>query len=190
MQHWTRRGFTTVERFSIVALDLLASASTIYAPKIDGIEIVSLAERPDLVRVAWQVEVDAWSDMPGQDRVPPPFEMWEASVQEGRRPMAGCFVAVDDKGEAVGITTTSVSASDAEQAHNAFTGVARAARGRGIALALKLRQVEWCRAAGYHVLETTNHEDNAAMRAINEKLGYRPRPAQLVMHGPPATGVS
>lgn len=185
---WQRRGFAEVERYSIVELDLTAQH-----PPIDvrsDVEIVSLHDRPDVIDAAWDLQIAVWTDMPGQAQGFPSRDAWDTAIAEGRRPLDGCFVALDSSGTPIGITITAVSASDHELASNGFTGVARAARGRGVALALKARQVAWCRDAGYLQLETANHADNAPMRAINERLGYRPRPTQLVLHGPPATAPS
>ena len=53
-----------------------------------------------------------------------------------------------------------------------MTGVARAARGRGIALALKQAQVAAAKAAGWKALRTQNDLANIPMRRVNEKLGY------------------
>ncbi len=54
------------------------------------------------------------------------------------------------------------------------TGVLPAYRGRGIAMALKLRAIEAAIARGCPLITTENHEDNAPMRAINRKIGFVP----------------
>jgi len=61
-------------------------------------------------------------------------------------------------------------------AYTNFTGVAREERGKGLALALKLRALRELRARGVKLFGTTNDEQNAAMRGINRKLGYVPDP--------------
>ncbi len=66
-----------------------------------------------------------------------------------------------------------------------MTGTARAARGRGVATAIKRAMILWARdEAGLTALRTTNEERNAPMLAINRKLGYRPKPATLLVRGP------
>ena len=56
-------------------------------------------------------------------------------------------------------------------------------RRRGIATALKRAQFAWAAAHGYREVVTEMAGDNAAMRAVNERLGYRPLPASIVVSG-------
>ncbi len=60
--------------------------------------------------------------------------------------------------------------------YNMITGVERAYRGRGIALALKLLGIRCARAYGAAYIRTHNDSENAPMLAINRKLGYQPLP--------------
>ncbi|HZP97280.1 MAG TPA: GNAT family N-acetyltransferase [Candidatus Limnocylindria bacterium] len=83
------------------------------------------------------------------------------------------IVALRD-GTPVGMTVTMVKENGA--AYTNFTGVARSERGKGIALALKLRALGALARRGVKLFGTTNDEQNAAMRGINRKLGYRPDP--------------
>jgi predicted GNAT family acetyltransferase len=55
---------------------------------------------------------------------------------------------------------------------HSMTGVARRARGRGIAKALKYAQIVAARQAGVRYLRTQNDLANAAMRRVNEHFGY------------------
>ena len=59
---------------------------------------------------------------------------------------------------------------------NAFTGVRREYRGRGIALALKLLAIDFCCRSGAGRVRTNNDSKNAPMLAINRRLGYLPEP--------------
>ena len=65
-----------------------------------------------------------------------------------------------------------------------MTGVKRAWRGRGVARALKGAQITAAREAGHERLRTQNDLANAPMRAINERLGYRPRLEWVQFKGP------
>jgi RimJ/RimL family protein N-acetyltransferase len=54
-----------------------------------------------------------------------------------------------------------------------ITGTSRDYRGRGLALAVKLASTHWAAANGITQIVTTNDERNAAMLAINRRLGYQ-----------------
>jgi GNAT superfamily N-acetyltransferase len=176
------RGFREIGREFPVVLDLRsARAAPLSSP--DGVELVSLADRPDLARSAWEVEVEATPDIPTEGEMEAwPFERWRSGVLEG--PIAlphASFVAVAD-GEVVG-TAVLLALSDTAAEHG-LTAVRRAWRGRGIATALKCAQIEWAKAAGYEELRTANDETNLAMRGINARLGYEAAPAFVQVRGP------
>jgi GNAT superfamily N-acetyltransferase len=61
-------------------------------------------------------------------------------------------------------------------ANNAFTGVLREFRGRGLAQALKLHTIFLAKKEGVRYVRTNNDSKNAPMLAINCKLGYQPEP--------------
>jgi RimJ/RimL family protein N-acetyltransferase len=58
-------------------------------------------------------------------------------------------------------------------AANEMTGTRRDLRGRGLATAVKLATIDWAARNRISRIYTSNHEDNAPMRAVNRKLGYR-----------------
>ncbi len=59
--------------------------------------------------------------------------------------------------------------------HTGLTGVLPAWRGRGVAVALKVDALRRAREAGYLRVTTDNDERNAAMLAINARLGFEPQ---------------
>src|SRR6185295_3288329 len=71
-----------------------------------------------------------------------------------------------------------------ETGYHGLTGVRRAYRRRGIARALKLRQIAAAKELGLKQLVTESEERNEPMRRLNESLGYRPIPGSIVLRGP------
>jgi GNAT superfamily N-acetyltransferase len=63
--------------------------------------------------------------------------------------------------------------------YQGITGTRRAYRGRGIALALKLRTIAYARQAGKREIRTWNDTLNAPMLAINTRLGFVRQPAWI-----------
>lgn len=166
-------GFEETGREPMVAVNPQRAASP--RPLPEGVEIVSLAERPDLAPAAWEVECEAIQDVLGpHPMTAQPYERWAAGNLESPTALPqGSFVALVD-GQVVGHTGLTEVPARPHSAENMFTGVRRSWRGRGIASALKQAQIAWAREAGYEWIQTTNDEPNATMRGINERLGYEP----------------
>lgn len=70
---------------------------------------------------------------------------------------------------------------DRRTAPTTFTGVRRGHRGLGLAQAAKLLAIEHARQKGYTHIQTGNHAANAAILAINRKLGFTPLPGTFTM---------
>ncbi|PTA67503.1 GNAT family N-acetyltransferase [Deinococcus arcticus] len=66
--------------------------------------------------------------------------------------------------------------------YNSLTATAPEARGRGLALPLKLQVIARAQAAGFPMLRTNNHSGNAPMLAVNQRLGYQSRTGRFEVH--------
>jgi mycothiol synthase len=185
-----RRGFVDDRREKGVALRLAdIQAPAVEAP--DGVEIVTWAERPELARGMYEVAVEALPDIPGwEDELIEPFEDWLAHDMQssGDRPDA-TFVALAGD-EVVGYAKFSLTDAAPTTAHHDLTGVKRTWRGRGIARALKAKQIAWAKTNGFEELRTRNDERNAPIRHLNEEFGYRPAIGRIYLKGPLAGGRS
>ncbi len=86
------------------------------------------------------------------------------------------FVAVHN-GAYVGVASHPSFGDTSETLRLGQTGVRRTYRRRTIALALKLRGVMYAREHGYAQMRTVNESSNHGILAINERMGFRKRPA-------------
>lgn len=132
-----------------------------------GVEVVLSAERPGL----WEASYDRFGrqalagfavDIPLE--VTP--ERW-ATTWRGD-PM---FLALHG-GEVIGCAGLLLDTDEPTRAENALTAVRRDWRGRDIAVHLKLLTLQWAAAHGIDEVYTWTQSGNAAMRGLNERLGY------------------
>jgi GNAT superfamily N-acetyltransferase len=162
------------------------AAPAVLAP--DEIRIVTLAERPDLLRGVHAVAVEAFPDIPsaGEPIDPGTFEEFVArDVERAGIPKDAFAIAVHEaSGEVVGYASLMFAAGSTTHAYHDMTAVRSVYRGRGIAGALKRATIAWAITHGLEALDTGNDEDNAPMRAVNAALGYRPVPDWLGLEGP------
>jgi mycothiol synthase len=106
------------------------------------------------------------------------FEQFRMKTLENPRLLkAACFVAVKN-GEWVGLSLHRVRPNPT-QLHTGMTGVLREHRGQNLALALKLRAIEYATQHGFTELHSNNASTNKPMLAINQKLGFERSPAQI-----------
>ena len=179
-----RHGFEEIERYGRMVLDLAGLDEPTPRPPA-GIEIVSWAARPDLARGIYDVAVEAYPDMPGnEDDEMEPFEAWLVHDMQGSadRPEA-TFLALAGE-EVVGYAKFFLTSAQPSEAFHDTTGVKRAWRGRGVAGALKRAQIAWAKAQGYERLVTGNEVRNEPIRRLNAHLGYHEAPGRIVMRGP------
>lgn len=176
-----RRGYAEVERYSGVALDLTAHDPLPVDPP-PGVELVSRAERPELVEGMFEVAAEAIPDVPGAQASVVEREGWLAYEVERPGVSPELTLIALAGGQVVGYASLAIISPGAG-AH-LMTAVRRAWRGRGVAGALKRAQIRAAREAGLLRLETMNEERNEPIRRVNARLGYRPMPAFVVYHGP------
>ncbi len=183
-----RYGFTEERR----EVGLVLSLAGISPPQVQlpaGIEIVTWAQRPEMARGMYEVDLETHPDIPGfGDVAVEPFDEWMAHHM--RRPAdspEATFIALAGE-EVVGFAKLSLTAPAA--AGHAMTAVKRAWRGRGIAGALKAAEINWALANGYTELHTSNEERNVPIKRLNARLGYRPGIGRIHLVGPIIGGLS
>ena len=147
----------------------------------DGIRIVTVAERPELWAAAYDpFALEAIADMATFRPVVVSREEWERDWLSWP---AAMFLALD--GEAiVGCAGLEYDQDRPDRAEHAFTAVARSWRRRGLASTLKRLTLAFAGANGVREVYTWTQIGNADMRALNERLGYRPRGESVTVRGP------
>lgn len=144
--------------------------------RLPGIEVVSLAERPELLEAAYDaIAVEAYADMPVPGSYVLSREKW--LEEEGKVLPEATFVALDGD-EIVGWAGMHANAE------HGLTAVRGSHRRRGIATQLKRRQLAWAAAAGIPELVTFTQGRNDGMQRVNERLGYVAQPAWLKLSAP------
>lgn len=171
-----RFGFEEVDREVEQVLALPAALPEAALPP--GVEVVSIAERPELLRAAYALGQEGHADMAIDGDVVISLEDWlrdEATLPEGS------LVALHD-GRVVGYSGL-MRHDNPGVAEDGLTVVARDWRRRGLALALKVLELEWAGANEITEVLTWTQRRNDAMRAVNERLGYEYRTVALKMMG-------
>jgi GNAT superfamily N-acetyltransferase len=170
------RGYAEVRRYLRFALDVAATPD----PGEPQWELTTLADRPELLQQVYEVARETYVDQPGrEDADIGAIGGWRSFAYDPNPKDA--FVVALAGDEVVGFGFLSV---DGEDGQHGMTAVARAWRGRGIAEAIKRAHIRWAKANGLCVLRTANEVRIPAIRALNERYGYRREPAEIVMRGP------
>lgn len=181
------RGFVVYDRWKVLALDLVGrEPPVVQAPS--GVAITTLEARPDLVEGAHAVATEAFVDIPtGGEQIDPGSldEFRKRDVDRAEIPPGGFAIALDEStGEVIGYASLMFVPGSRTRGFHDMTAVRRAWRGRGVGRALKQATIAWAIRSGLESLETGNEDRNAAMRALNDSLGYTARPDEMSFRGP------
>jgi GNAT superfamily N-acetyltransferase len=136
----------------------------------------AFVDRPELIHA---VDAEASLDEPNDEQVTD-LRLDEWLSRNWRSPdltHEGSFAVVhDDRPVCVAELILDLAGG---RAANGFTGTLRAYRGHGLARLAKLASIAWLCDRGVTRLVTHNDETNAAMLAVNRRLGYAPFAAEL-----------
>jgi mycothiol synthase len=148
-------------------------------PPLPGLEVVTIAERRELLRAAYPLACEGYADFALD--APATISLDDWLREEATLPEAS-FVALAD-GEIVGFSGLVRHDNDGV-AEDGLTVVRRDRRGRGIAFALKRMELAWAAANGFREVVTWTQRGNDAMRRLNERLGYVRREESVTMLAP------
>ncbi len=150
-----------------------------YAEKADsqGIRISTLAEEtrtdPESYRKLYELVAKAAADIPRPDKYTP--ISFETFLKQQNHPAVlpdCCFIA-EERGRYIGMSDAERSEKEPKDLYQGLTAVLPEYRGRGIAMALKLKVIEYANRNGFEIIKTSNASTNVGMLHINQKLGFR-----------------
>jgi mycothiol synthase len=166
-------GLAFAERFGFIEVDreieqtLTIGDEQPPAPLPDGVEVLTLAERPELWERCYEgFGTEALSDFAVYAPLEISAEQWSTTWRGD--PM---FLAVVD-GEVIGCAGLMLDGDVPERAENALTAVRRDWRGRGVAANLKRLTLHWAAGHGVREIYTWTQLGNVSMTRLNEHLGY------------------
>ncbi len=176
-------------RFSVASFDPAPFASDAARVAENGILIKTFAElERDMAdggassarRLLHRLILELNEDVPSPDaHTNIDYDVWAKRFEDPNYRADAAFVAVEARtGEWVAFSNLTAAQSD-NDLHTGLTGVRRAWRRKGIALALKLRAIEYAQQVGADNIRTGNETGNVGMLAINDRLGFVKQPAWL-----------
>jgi GNAT superfamily N-acetyltransferase len=168
------RGYQEHRRYVISELDVGAAPD----PGEPRFALVTVAERPDLRDELFALARVAYPDQPGraETRIDAAWFHWGLD----RHDPTAYFVALEEGG----VLGYGYLERDGDEWSTGFMAVARDARGRGVAGAIKRAQIRWAKEHGVERLRTANETRLSSMLDLNRRLGYVPLYEEIVLRGP------
>jgi mycothiol synthase len=173
-----RFGFREVNR-QVEQVKTLADEPEPLPPLPDGIEVTTIAERSELLRGAHPLAVEGYADMALDGTATITLEDW---LRDEATHPGGSFVALAN-GEIVGFSGL-MRHNNEGVAEDGLTVVRRDWRRRGLARALKARELAWAAENGLREIVTWTQRGNEGMRVLNERLGYEYRNVSYTLLAP------
>jgi mycothiol synthase len=169
-----RRGFEEIDRQ--VEMVRTLDGPLPEPPPFPGVEFVSIEERPELLQQAYPLAREGYADLKlAVGSVSVPLDEW---LRDEATLPGGSFVALAD-GEIVGYAGLMAWPGDDTRSEHGLTVVRRSWRRRGLATALKARELAWASRNGVGELVTWTQRGNEALQGVNEGLGYETRSVVL-----------
>jgi GNAT superfamily N-acetyltransferase len=185
----SRRGFREVWRELESRLELAQFDPTPFAGAAERVERQSviittlaaeMARDQAVLQELYELHVTCDRDTEQLDPVThPPFEEFVAHEVNGPRTIVEAWFLARADQRLIAMSSLERLTGSADMLEPGFTAVHPAYRGRGIALALKLRTIAFAREQGYRYIKTGSNAVNERMLGINAALGFQPQPARI-----------
>ena len=190
---FVHRGFREVmrvweSRLDLNGIDTKNFQAYIKRAEKEGISFTDLAEerlRGGSLRGLHELVQLIVGDMP-RDGVfkPLSYGQYESLMFNSPRLLPEGYIIAKHGPEFVGVSIVLKNEREPRILSQDDTGVRREYRGRGIATALKLKVIEFGQRNGYEMIKTMNDSTNAAMLAVNTKLGFKRQVGWIRMQKP------
>lgn len=171
-------------RLNVPAFDPAPWAEARRRPARPGIVIRSyseLADDPDRARKLHALESETFLDIPTTVPLTPvPFETFERMVLQSSGFLPEGFQIAVEEATGAYVGSTALFRKEGDYLETGLTGVLRSHRRRGIALALKLRAIDYARSVNIREIRTGNATTNQPMLAINQALGFVKQPVWIM----------
>ncbi|MBC7643918.1 MAG: hypothetical protein H7123_02250 [Thermoleophilia bacterium] len=185
---WTAQGFVESERLLQVELDLTPATLPAACDRTD-LRIVTIAERPDLLEVAYRLYREGKADAPGDGAFDQPtFDRWRSdNVTLGLQSEHELVLlrSSSDHAAEIPVGYASLIARKARPGviRHGLTTIAREARGERLACEFKSLLLHRAYELGFTRIGTSNEVTNIPMRRVNDAMGFEPMPAMLILRG-------
>jgi mycothiol synthase len=149
-------------------------------PLPEGVEAIAVADRPSLLREAYQLASEGFHDMALERPAEISLDNW---LRDNEALLPGGSFAALAHGEIVGFSGL-VDHDNPGVAEDGLTVVRRDWRRHGLATTLKRLELAWAAQNGFREVVTWTQRGNEGMRRINELLGYEYRDVSITMVAP------
>ena len=183
------RGFQEKQRISESVLDptkVNVSSFLRYTEEVTeaGVEIGSLSDElendPECYRKLYDLNMTLMRDVvKPRPYTPISYEQWLSFDMKDKSLLPDAYAIAKHGSSYVGLSTVRRMDKDPKGLHQLLTGVRKDYRGRGIAMAMKLKVIKYAKDKGYNRIRTENSTVNAEMLGINTKLGFERGPAWI-----------
>ena len=133
-----------------------------------------LREDPQFYPKLYELVQTAFRDVPTADTATDtPYDQWLVFEMKNPNLIPSGYMIAKDGNRYVGTSVVWRLQKEPRSLYQGLTGVLREYRGKGIAIALKLRVFDFAKRNGFNNIRTFNASTNEGMLAINKRLGFK-----------------